>query len=464
MTGTVKTAMWAGRFETGMSDALRALSFSIHFDQKLLPFDVAGSQAHARSLACLGVLSAEECKAIVEGLEGILSDIRGGAVLWNEDDEDVHMGVERVLSERIGAAGKKLHTGRSRNDQVATGFRLYIRHHCTLIVKALRTLQAAVLEQATKHEATVMAGYTHVQQAQPVTLAHYLLSLFWVLERDIVRFEQARLRAGKNPLGSGALAGSSFPVDRRKVAEELGFEGVTENSMDGVSHRDFALEFLSACAILGTTLSRYAEDFVMWSSSEFGYVTFSDRYTSGSSMMPNKKNPDTFELVRGKSGRLVGNLTSLLTCTKGAPLTYSRDLQEDKEPVFDSAETVLVLLDVFAGALAEGTFHPETMRRKLTDLLLATDLADFLVEDGVPFRDAHHIVGTLVGHATRSGKGLRELPDAPWAEVPNGALLRQKLSFETALARRNIEGGTGPVSVANQLAAAAAILKEAHHG
>lgn len=464
MTGTVKTAMWAGRFETGMSDALRALSFSLHFDQKLLPFDVAGSQAHARSLERLGVLTADECKAIVAGLEDILADIRGGAILWNDDDEDVHMGVERVLSERIGAAGKKLHTGRSRNDQVATGFRLYIRHHCTLIVKALRTLQAAVLEQATKHEATVMAGYTHVQQAQPVTLAHYLLSLFWVLERDVVRFEQARLRAGKNPLGSGALAGSSFPVDRRKVAEELGFEGVTENSMDGVSHRDFALEFLSACAILGTTLSRYAEDFVMWSSSEFGYVTFSDRYTSGSSMMPNKKNPDTFELVRGKSGRLVGNLTSLLTCTKGAPLTYSRDLQEDKEPVFDSAETVLILLDVFAGALIEGTFHPETMRRKLTDLLLATDLADFLVEDGVPFRDAHHIVGTLVGHATRSGKGLRELPDAPWAEVPNGALLRQKLSFETALARRNIEGGTGPVSVSNQLAAAAAILKEANHG
>lgn len=464
MTESVKTAMWAGRFETGMSDALRRLSFSLHFDHKLLPFDVAGSQAHARSLCTLGILTPEERDAIVNGLEGILSEVAAGACLWNEDDEDVHMAVERVLSERIGAAGKKLHTGRSRNDQVATGFRLYIRHHCTLAIAAIRKLQAAVLDQACRHEHTVLAGYTHVQQAQPVVLAHYLLSLFWVLERDVARFQEARKRAGRNPLGSGALAGSSFPVDRRAVAQELGFEGVTENSMDGVSHRDFALEFLSACAILGTTLSRYAEDFVMWSSSEFGYVTFSDRYTSGSSMMPNKKNPDTFELVRGKSGRLVGNLTSLLTCVKGAPLTYSRDLQEDKEPVFDSSETILVLLDVFAGALSEGTFHPAAMRSKLTDLLLATDLADFLVEEGVPFRDAHHIVGALVGQATRGGCGLLDLPATAWAEIPSGGKLRQKLSFETALSRRNIEGGTGPESVANQLTAAAAILKEALGG
>ena len=464
MTESASSALWAGRFEEGMSDALRRLSFSLHFDIKLLPYDIAGSQAHARSLAALGVLSQEECEAIVSGLSGILADVHAGKALWNDEDEDVHMAVERVLSERIGEAGKKLHTGRSRNDQVATAFRLYIRHQCERVISGIRALQREVLTQAQAHEHTLLAGYTHLQQAQPVVLSHYLLSLFWVLERDVERFTQARLRAGKNPLGSGAIAGSSFAVDRRAVARELGFEGVTENSMDGVSHRDFALEFLSACAILGTTLSRYAEDFVTWSSSEFGYVTFSDRYTSGSSMMPNKKNPDTFELVRGKCGRLIGNLTSLLATVKGAPLTYSRDLQEDKEPVFDSAETVLVLLDVFAGALSEADFHAETMRSRLTDLLLATDLADLLVEDGIPFRDAHHLVGSLVGRAAHHHCGLLDLDSSEWQSIPKGDSLRQRLSFETALSRRNIEGGTGPRSVATQLASASKILEEVKNG
>ena len=453
------SAMWAGRFDTGMSEALRAISFSLDFDKALLPYDVRGSQAHARSLGRLGVLSAQEVEAIVGGLEGILRDVRSGADLWLPTDEDVHMAVERVLSDRVGAAGRKLHTGRSRNDQVATAFRLYVRDQARGAHRAIVALQETALGIAREHAATVMAGYTHMQQAQPITLGHYLLSLFFALERDRARFLQARARAGANPLGSGAIAGSSFPVDRRAVAAELGFESVTANSIDAVSHRDWTLEYLSSCAILGTTLSRYAEDFVTWSSSEFGYVTFSDAYTTGSSMMPNKKNPDGFELARGKCGRLVGNLTSLLVATKGAPLTYSRDLQEDKEPVFDSARTVEVLLGIFRGALSEARWHADRMRSRLTDLLLATDLADLLVEAGTPFRDAHHLVGALVGEASRAGKGLLELPDASWAALPGGLGLRGRLSFEASLGRRNIEGGTGPASVERQLAQAGELLE-----
>jgi len=457
-------SMWAGRFESGMSDALRAISFSLHFDCKLLPYDIRGSQAHARSLGRLGVLERREVDSLVEGLAGILRDVQAGQDLFLPTDEDVHMAVERILTERIGATGRKLHTGRSRNDQVATAFRLYVRDHAKRLHGLVLELQETILSIATEHKSTVMAGYTHMQQAQPVTLGHYLLSLFFVLERDRVRLAQAHSRAGRNPLGSGAIAGSAFPVDRTAVAAELGFDGVTDNSIDAVSHRDWTLEFLSACAILGTTLSRYAEDFVTWSASEFGYVTFSDRYTTGSSMMPNKKNPDGFELARGKTGRLVGNLTSLLTCVKGAPLTYSRDLQEDKEPVFDSAETAAVLLGIFTGALADATWHPERMRSRLTDLLLATDLADLLVDEGVAFRDAHHLVGTLVGEATRSGKGLLELPDSAWSGLPGGTALRGQLSFESSIARRDIVGGTGPASVAAQLAEAARLLEAGRKG
>jgi len=452
-------AMWAGRFETGMSEALRAISFSLHFDRKLLPYDVRGSQAHARSLGRLGVLENHEVTTLVEGLDGVLRDLQAGADLFLPTDEDVHMAVERILTDRVGATGRKLHTGRSRNDQVATAFRLYVRDHARRLHGLVLELQETVLKLATVHKDTVMAGYTHMQQAQPVTLGHYLLSLFFALERDRARLVAAHTRAGRNPLGSGALAGSAFPVDRDAVAKELGFEGVTDNSIDAVSHRDWTLEFLSACAILGTTLSRYAEDFVTWSASEFGYVTFSDAYTSGSSMMPNKKNPDGFELARGKAGRLVGNLTALLTCVKGAPLTYSRDLQEDKEPVFDSAETTAVLLGIFTGALADATWHPERMRSRLTDLLLATDLADLLVDEGVPFRDAHHLVGSLVGEATRSGKGLLELPDAAWNPLPGGTALRGQLTFEASLKRRDIAGGTGPSSVAAQITEANRLIE-----
>lgn len=459
MTPTEGTAMWAGRFESGMSEALRAISFSLHFDRKLLPYDVRGSQAHARSLGRLGVLERHEVNSIVTGLDELLKDIKAGQDLFLPSDEDVHMAVERILTDRIGAPGRKLHTGRSRNDQVATAFRLYVRDHAKRLHGLVLDLQEGVLKIALEHQATVMAGYTHMQQAQPVTLGHYLLSLFFALERDRARLVAAHTRAGRNPLGSGALAGSAFPVDRDAVAKELGFDGVTDNSIDAVSHRDWTLEFLSACAILGTTLSRYAEDFVTWSASEFGYVTFSDAYTSGSSMMPNKKNPDGFELARGKAGRLVGNLTALLTCVKGAPLTYSRDLQEDKEPVFDSAETSAVLLGIFTGALADATWHPVRMRSRLTDLLLATDLADYLVDEGVPFRDAHHLVGALVGEATRSGKGLLELPDEAWKGLPGQTALREKLSFESSLARRDIAGGTGPNSVAAQLQEAGRLLK-----
>ncbi len=457
---TGKKMMWDGRFDCGMAQSMIDLSFSLDFDKELLEEDIQGSLGHGKGLVESGVLSKADYAKIRKGLLGILKDAREGKHLWLPTDEDVHMAVERVLTDRIGDLGKKIHTGRSRNDQVSTDFKLYMRHRAEEIRGRVVELQKTVLDVAKKHFGKLMPGYTHLQQAQPILFSHYLMSLFFALSRDAQRLDNFLSLHVELPLGSGAMAGSAFPYNRSLVARELGFERPSANSIDAVSHRDMALEFLSDLAIIGSTLSRYAEDFVIWSSSEFGYLSLSDAFSSGSSMMPQKKNPDSMELIRGKSGRLLGNFSALYTLVKGAPLSYSRDLQEDKQPVFDSAHSIDVMLRVMREALASAEFRFDRMEEKMLPALLATDLADILVEEGVPFRDAHRIVGSLVGEAARKGEQFTDLSDAEWEAkgVPNPKKVKEKLTFAYSVSRRNIEGGTGPASVKEEFRKAEKIL------
>lgn len=450
--------MWDGRFEANMAKSMEALSFSLHFDSKLLVEDIESSVAHCYGLQLAGILSESEYQTMTTALKQIRTDLLAGAALYEPSDEDIHMAVERILTNRIGELGKKLHTGRSRNDQVATDFRLYLKNRAGEILSQVKTLQGTLLALAEAHFGEVMPGYTHVQQAQPILYSHYILSLFFALERDAQRLTNFLSIHNKMPLGSGAIAGSSFAYDRRAVATQLGFGGVTPNSIDGTAHRDAALDLLHTIAVIGTTLSRYAEDFVNWSTWEFGFLTLHDAYSSGSSMMPQKKNPDSMELIRGKSGRLLGNYTALMTTVKGAPLSYSRDLQEDKEPVFDSVEQIKIILDVFDGAMKTARWNFAKMRSQMLPELLATDLADYLVEDGIPFREAHHIVGRLVGEAAKKGTDFLSLGDDSWNEVPNGQVIKAKLTYENSVGRRNIEGGTGPESVRQQIQLAHTLL------
>ncbi len=456
-----KKMMWDGRFDCGMAQSMVDLSFSLDFDKELLEEDIEGSLGHGKGLVEAGVLSKGDYTKIRKGLLGILADVRAGKNLWLPTDEDVHMAVERVLTDRIGSLGKKIHTGRSRNDQVSTDFKLYMRHRAEEIRKLLVELQQTVLEVSQKHFGKLMPGYTHLQQAQPVLFSHYMMSLFFALSRDVKRIDNFLDLHVELPLGSGAIAGSAFPYHRSLVAKELGFERPSANSIDAVSHRDMALEFLSDLSIIANTLSRYAEDFVIWSTSEFGYLTLSDAFSSGSSMMPQKKNPDSMELIRGKSGRMLGDFAAMFTLVKGAPLSYSRDLQEDKQPVFDSAKTAKVVLRVMKEALDTATWNFDKMESRMLPALLATDLADILVEDGVPFRDAHRIVGNLVGEAARLGEQFTDLPDREWEKmgVPMASNVKKRLNFAYSVARRNIEGGTGPQSVKAQFKKAEAILK-----
>jgi len=446
-----KSQMWSGRFESTMAKSMMELSFSLNTDKELLEEDILGSLAHGKGLVEAGVISKNDYAKIANGLQSILRDVKRGKELWNADDEDIHMAVERVLTQRIGNLGKKIHTGRSRNDQVATDFKLYMRHKVADILDLLLKLQKSIYELAKKHKTRIMPGYTHLQQAQPILFSHYLMSIFFTLERDKKRLSNFLSLHSECPLGSGAMAGSAFAYNRKTVAKELGFANVSANSIDAVSHRDMALEFLSDLAIIASTLSRYAEDMVIWSSSEFGFLTLHDKFSSGSSMMPQKKNPDSMELIRGKAGRLIGNYTAMFTLVKGAPLTYSRDLQEDKIPVFDSAKTISVCLQVFGEALETAKWNFENMEKKMLPALLATDLADLLVENGVAFRDAHHIVGNLVGIAAKQGVNFTELPEEHWKNVPQAKKLRQKLNFAHSISRRNIEGGTGAKSLEEQL-------------
>jgi argininosuccinate lyase len=450
--------MWSGRFSSVMAKSMEDLSFSLETDKELLEEDIQGSLAHGRGLVDAKILSLREYIKISNALRGILRDAKRGKNLWNPEDEDIHMAVERVLTKRIGALGKKIHTGRSRNDQVATDFKLYMRHKAVDILDALSKIQKSVYEIAQKNKKRIMPGYTHLQQAQPILFSHYMMSIFFALERDRKRLSNFLSLHSESPLGSGAIAGSAFNYNRKAVARELGFSGISANSIDAISHRDMALEFLSNLAIMGSTLSRYAEDFVIWSSSEFGFLTLHDKFSSGSSMMPQKKNPDSMELLRGKSGRLIGNCTAMFATVKGTPLTYSRDLQEDKIPVFDSIKTILVCMQVFKEALETAKWNFERMEKNMLPALLATDLADLLAANGVAFRDAHRIVGNMVGVATKLGVHFTELPDEYWKNIPKAKDLKKKLTFAYSISRRNIEGGTGERALEEQLRKAKVIL------
>jgi len=464
-SGNASRKPWGGRFHSETNATVERFTASIHFDRALARYDLRLSAAHARMLCDRKLLSAEDLEALLGGLQQVGEELEGGALTLDPALEDVHMHVEARLRELVGEAAGRLHTGRSRNDQVATDLLLYLRDASSAAQRGLHDLREVLLARSREHLDTVLPGYTHLQRAQPVRLAHHWLAFVEMLGRDAGRFRDLdeRLRAAA-PLGSGALAGSTLPLDREQTAAALGFAAPSANSMDAVASRDGALEFLAHCAITGVHLSRLAEELVLWSSSEFGFVELADAYATGSSLMPQKKNPDVPELVRGKSGRSIGNLVTLLTVVKGLPLTYNRDLQEDKEPIFDSAATLRDSLEVMAGTLATLRVDVERMREAAADpMLLATDLAEVLVVEGVPFREAHEAVGRIVAHCLEAQRDLRELSrddlQAFHAAFPADA--GELLSLERALEARNLPGGTARSQVAAALEAAEAEIAAA---
>jgi argininosuccinate lyase len=446
--------MWGGRFKSGAAQRLRDYTESISFDWKLYRHDIAGSIAHATMLARIGVLNRRELADIVKGLEEIRAEIDAGKFKWKLEREDVHMNVEAALTERY-PAGAKLHTGRSRNDQVATAMRLWIRDEIAANQRAITALQKALTAWATRDFAVVIPGYTHLQRAQPVLLAHHLLAYVEMLERDFGRLGDAAKRADVLPLGSGAIAGSTLPLDRKYVAKQLGFARVSDNSMDAVSDRDFIVEYNAAAALLAVHLSRLAEDLILWSSAEFHFIRIGDAYTTGSSLMPQKKNPDIAELARGKSARVIGNLVASLTLLKGLPMTYNRDLQEDKERLFDTATTVQSTLLIFAEMLGDIEVDKASCRQAASDpLLLATDLADWLVRKGVPFRNAHHLVGEAVGLAEQRKIPITQLSLADWKKISPvfDASALEVFSVEKGLKARTTHGSPNGKLVQAQLA------------
>ncbi len=454
--------LWGGRFARETDRRVRALNDSLAFDRRLFREDITGSMAWAESLAAAGVLSVAEVETIVQGLRQVAAELEDGRFEVAPGDEDIHTAVERRLTELVGPVGGKLHTGRSRNDQVATDFRLWLMRSIDELLAELAELQTALLESAAAQPALPLPGYTHLQPAQPVTWGHWILSHFWPLHRDRERLQAARRAADEMPLGSGALAGTSFPVDRSALAARLGFSRISRNSLDAVSNRDFAVDFLYAATMIGLHLSRLAEQLILFASGEFGFVALDDAYSTGSSLMPQKKNPDTLELTRGKAGRLLGRLTGLLATLKALPSTYDKDLQEDKEPVFDARDTLGQLLPVMAGLIRSLELRPERMAARLAPELLATDLADYLVKRGLPFRQAHHLVGLAVRAAEARGLSLVSLPLADLRAIspefePDVAAV---LTLDAALAARNVAGGTGPAAVADQLTAARRALEE----
>ena len=456
---------WAGRFTEPTDASVEAFTASVEFDRRLYRQDVAGSIAHATMLAEVGVLDPAERDAIVGGLREIEADIEAGSFEWSASLEDVHMNIEAALTERIGEAGKKLHTGRSRNDQVATDLRLHVRGQTDAVTGALLRLREALLDLAEREAGTVMPGFTHLQAAQPVTFGHHVLAWHAMLERDTERFADARRRTNRMPLGAAALAGASFPIDPRITAELLGFDAPCENSLDAVSDRDFALEFIAAAAILMTHLSRMSEELVLWCSPRFGFVTLPDAFCTGSSIMPQKKNPDVPELVRGKAGRVIGSLVALLTVMKGQPLAYNRDNQEDKEPLFDAADTVRTSLAVFTGVIEGVEVHRAVLREAAGQgHPTATDLADYLVRRGAPFRDAHEAVGRTVRRAIESGRELAELDLAELQALCGPAVqgdVHEVLSLDGSVAARAHPGGTAPARVREAARAARARLEAA---
>ncbi len=452
--------LWGGRYSGATDEMMWAFNASIGFDRRLAGVDVVGSIAYARALARAGVLSEAEVSTLVAGLGQVADEFARGEFRFVATDEDIHTAVERRLGELVGPVAGKLHTGRSRNDQVATDIRLYLLQELRALGLALRHTQASIVEKAEAHLDVLMPGYTHLQPAQPVRFSHWLLSYFWMLERDHWRLDDLSVRVARCPLGSGALAGNAYGLDREALARELGFEGVTENSMDAVSDRDTILETLSWGAILGLHLSRLAEDLIIWSSAEYGFVLLDERYTTGSSIMPQKRNPDSLELVRGKTGRLVGNLTRLLVTVKGLPSTYDKDLQEDKEPLLDTLDTLGMLLPIVAGVVASLQVNGGAMHRALGEGLLATDLADYLVKRGVPFREAHRLVGQAVLLGEQRGVPLSGLSYADYQHLSPafGPDLFDVLDFESSVEARTVAGGTALDAVRTQLQQAKTIL------
>lgn len=460
-------ATWGGRFSAGPAELMLRFSESVSFDARLAPFDIAGSKAHSAMLAHVGLITAAERDAIHAGLDEILQEIEAGKFTWSIQFEDVHMNIEQALTKRVPAAGK-LHTARSRNDQVATDMRLWFKHACQELVTRLRGAQRALLEIAERDGSVLIPGYTHLQRAQPVFLAHHLFAWMEMIERDVARFDAVAEQANWCPLGSGAIAGTTLPIDREYTAKQLGFVDtkgrpqVTQNSMDTVADRDLFIAFAAACATAGVHFSRIAEDLILWSSVEFKFVELPDAFCTGSSLMPQKKNPDSCELLRGKSARLQGNLHTLLTLAKGLPLTYNRDLQEDKPPVFDSFDQTSLCADVLAGTIAGMEIHRARCAAAVADpALLATDLADYLVMKGVPFREAHHAVGAVVKLAEENNVRLDQLsfeavravhagfgPD--WAGV---------FDLQRAMQMRQGTGMPGPQQIKRQLARWRKVLK-----
>ena len=447
--------LWGGRFTKEEDELVNDFNSSIGFDARLWEEDITGSLAHAAMLGRQGIIEQEEADTIRSGLQGILEDVRAGKVEFTTDNEDIHMNVESLLTQRVGDAGKRLHTARSRNDQVALDLRMYLKkeigHTHALLLELLRTL----LDLAQKNADTVMPGYTHLQRAQPVTFGHYMMAYACMLRRDVTRLEDCLERMDEMPLGSGALAGTTYPIDRAAVAEALGFARITENSLDGVSDRDYVIEFLSAASLIMMHLSRFSEELILWCSWEFRFVELDDAYATGSSIMPQKKNPDVAELVRGKTGRVYGDLVAMLTVMKSLPLAYNKDMQEDKESLFDAVDTVKQCLEVFTAMIATVTVKPENMAKAASaGFINATDCADYLTRKGMPFREAYTVTGRLVNSCILTGYTLDTLPLEEYrraSELFEEDIYRA-IDPKTCVAGRNVPGGPGPEALARQLA------------
>ena len=471
-----KNTSWSGRFNEPVAELVKKYTASVGFDQRLATFDIQGSIAHAQMLGAQKIISLDDVKSIESGLAEILQEIESGTFEWLLDLEDVHLNIEKRLTDKIGDAGKRLHTGRSRNDQVATDFRLWLRASTDQITASLANLQLSLLDLAEAHFDTIMPGFTHLQVAQPVTFGHHLMAYVEMLKRDVARFTDCRVRINRLPLGAAALAGTSYPIDREMVAKTLGFDGVCENSLEAVSDRDFAIEFTFAASLVMTHLSRLSEELILWSSPRFAFIDIADRFCTGSSIMPQKKNPDVPELVRGKTGRVYGHLTALLTLMKGQPLAYNKDNQEDKEPLFDTSDTLLVTLEIYAdmlrlpvvenGIVVKKGFvvNKENMRQAAFEgYATATDLADYLAKKGMPFRDAHEVVALAVRYAVDKKVDLSELPLATLQQFSTEISddVYAVLTLEGSLNSRNHIGGTAPVQVKAAIARARLTIETA---
>ena len=457
--------LWGGRFQKETDTLVNDFNSSIQFDGRMYKEDIMGSLAHAAMLAQQGIITREDAAAITAGLQEVLQDIESGKAELTEDNEDIHMNVESLLTAKIGDAGKRLHTARSRNDQVAVDLRLYLRHEIAAIKGQILDLQQAIIDQAKEHQETVMPGYTHLQRAQPISFAQHLLAYGAMLSRDVTRLEDCGKRMNECPLGSGALAGTTYPIDRWNTAKALGFDRPMTNSLDGVSDRDYVIELLSALSTLMMHLSRFSEEIILWCSWEFKFIELDDAYSTGSSIMPQKKNPDVAELVRGKTGRVYGDLMSLLTTMKGLPLAYNKDMQEDKEPVFDAVDTVKMCLPVFTGMVKTMRVLPENMRAAAgRGFINATDCADYLTKKGMPFRDAYTAVGKLVYYCSANGKLLEELSLPELQEISPlfEEDVYEALKLETCMGQRSSYGGPAVSETSRQISELEAFLKE--HG